>query len=382
MQHSHTFYSDRPSKTQRFLKYTQTVTVKTINFKEKTMAIPPKKAIGQPNQSKDVATKKTTARHSIGFPWKSTILSLLAWIIVALSLLAAFDHEMVRNRISQTRIDIPALKTIGAAAFDHCAPLPDHGTAFIIDPSVMNRTDVRYSGLEIHNDHDYPMIAVLSDPEGSRQVLALTILPERAIQISVPVGQYGMQLLVGSKWCNLIAGFSDGAQVSVSGKVTITPGVTTQMRFYGAGLDPIKLALAYHHINISEQEKIDSSTVVTEGKLELKQTTNGHYFSAGAINDAAVMFMIDTGATFVAISAEMATRAGIQKCTPHFVITANDKVQGCAATAAEITFGPFKLTNVTVSILPGMPGDALLGMNVLRNFHIEQVDNLMRISSQ
>lgn len=348
------------------------------------MVIPKNKVTaGQRNQETVIATKKTVARHSMGFPWKSLIIHILGWTMIALLLLAIFDHhEMARHHFFQSLNNLPAPKTDAATALDQCEALPPHGSAFIIDPSVMNRTDVRYSGLEIQNTYSHPMIAVLSDPADSRQLLALVVFPEHAVQISVPIGHYEMQLLIGSKWCNLKTGFSDGAHVSVSEKVSITSGVTTQMQFYGSGLDPIQMALAYHHVNPAEQEKIESSEIIGHGKLELKQIRGGHYFSSGAINGSAVVFMIDTGATLVAISAEMAARAGIQKCTPHLVITANGKVQGCAATAAEITFGPFKLTNVTVSILPSMPGDALLGMNVLRNFHIEQIDDLMRISSR
>ncbi len=92
--------------------------------------------------------------------------------------------------------------------------------------------------------------------------------------------------------------------------------------------------------------------------------------------------MIDTGATIVSISSETASQAGIQKCSPRLVSTANGKVNACAATALEITFGTFKLINVDVNIMPDMPGSALLGMNILRNFHIEQVDSVMQISSR
>lgn len=48
----------------------------------------------------------------------------------------------------------------------------------------------------------------------------------------------------------------------------------------------------------------------------------------------------------------------------------------------KITFGKFTLDNVEVTIMPNMSSDALLGMNVLKNFRIEQVGNVMRISSQ
>lgn len=334
----------------------------------------------QRSQETVIRTKKPTARHST-FPWKSLIIHILVWTMTALLLIAFFDYfERTRHHYAQSLNSTQTSHIV--PALEQCEPLPPHGTAFIMDPSVMNRTDVRYSGLEIQNNYNYPMVAILSDAAHARQMLALFILPENGIQISVPIGHYGMHVLVGSKWCNLKTGFSDGAQISLSEEVSITPGSTSQLQFYGSGLDPIQLALAYHLITSAEQEKIEASEIIGEGQLELKQTRDGHYFSSGAINGSPLIFMIDTGATVIAISAEMAARAGIKKCTPHLVITANGKVRGCVATAAEITFGPFTLADVTVSILPSMPGEALLGMNVLRNFHIEQIDNTMRISSR
>ncbi len=326
-----------------------------------------------------VNATKLTSSNPNRLSWKSLIINLFIWIILALTLLVIFDHYKPIPRSHLRSIDnMLAPKAI----LSNCDSLPPHGSAYIIDPSVMKRTDVLYSGLEIQNNYNYPMVAIISDSKNTQQLLAVSISSEDAIQISMPVGQYGMQVLVGSKWCNLETGFSDGANISVSGKISVTAGSTTQMQFSGSGLDPIQIALTYNLVKPSEYEKIEPSEIIGNGKLELKQTREGHYFSSGSINGSPVVFMIDTGATIIAISAEIAARAGIKKCSPHLVTTASGKVQACAATAAEITFGAFKLTNTAVSILPDMPGEALLGMNVLRNFHIEQIDNIMRISSR
>jgi len=110
------------------------------------------------------------------------------------------------------------------------------------------------------------------------------------------------------------------------------------------------------------------------------QASNGHYFSSGTINDAPVVFLIDTGATNVSVSRDLAIRAGIRKCQSHQVMTANGSVNACMATVPEITFGAFQLTNIEVMVMPNMSDEALLGMNALRNFRIEQVDRVMRIS--
>ncbi len=333
----------------------------------------------QCKQERMVDATKLTSSNPNRSPWKSLIINIFIWIILALILLALFDHYKPVPRSHPRSVEnILAPKAI----LNNCGSLPPHGSAYIIDPSVMKRTDVLYSGLEIQNNYNHPMVAIISDSKSTRQLLAVSISSEDAIQISVPVGQYGMQVLVGSKWCNLETGFSDGANISVSGKISVTAGSTTQMQFSGSGLDPIQIALTYNLVTPSEHQKTEPSEIIGNGKLELKQTREGHYYSSGTINGSPIVFMIDTGATIIAISAEMAASAGIKNCSPHFVTTASGKVQGCIATAAKITFGSFALTNIAVSILPDMPGEALLGMNVLRNFHIEQIDDIMRISSR
>lgn len=114
--------------------------------------------------------------------------------------------------------------------------------------------------------------------------------------------------------------------------------------------------------------------------LALQQTREGHYFSSGTVNGFPVVFLVDTGATTVSISQTVASRAGIPSCTPRLVSTANGTTKACATTVPEISFGKFRITNVEVNIMPNMSEDALLGMNVLRNFRIEQTEGTMRIS--
>ncbi|MBS0425218.1 MAG: retroviral-like aspartic protease family protein [Proteobacteria bacterium] len=132
---------------------------------------------------------------------------------------------------------------------------------------------------------------------------------------------------------------------------------------------------------MSQQEMPQSSEMIGSGMLELKQTRDGHYFSSGTVGGTPVVFMIDTGATAVSISSKIAARIGIRKCAPRPVSTANGQVNACVATVPEVTFGSFRLAHVDVMIMPNMSGDALLGMNVLRNFRIEQAGKVMRIST-
>ncbi len=126
----------------------------------------------------------------------------------------------------------------------NCEALPPHGSSYLFDPSL-KRTDVLYSGLEIENKHDHPMVAILFDPTNSKQLLALLITSGNSSQITVPIGQFGMRVLLGSNWCNLETGFSDGAIVTVDGGISVIAGSTTVMQFSGSGIRLVQLALAY-----------------------------------------------------------------------------------------------------------------------------------------
>lgn len=323
--------------------------------------------------------QKAAASHSTQWSWKTVIRDIFCWTVLALTLLIVFQYFQSFN---QPYAQLTSNSLVTITGLTGCGALPQHGAAYLIDPSVMKRTDVLYAGLEIQNDYDHPMVAVLSDPAGIQQLLALSIHAGNSLKLSVPVGKYGMQVLVGSDWCNLATGFTDGAAVSVAGGITVDAGSTTSMQFSGSGLRPIQLVLAYSQSQpASVQEVQQPAEVIGSGKMELKQTRDGHYFSSGTVNGAPVVFMIDTGATIVSVSAEIAARAGIRECAPRQVLTANGQVSACVATVPELTFGSFRFTQVDVMVMPNMPGDALLGMNVLRNFCIEQAGKVMRISA-
>jgi len=283
------------------------------------------------------------------------------------------SHEILVPQQSQVQ-DVKPVQ-------NDCQLLPPHGSVYVIDPSVMHRTDVLYSGLQIVNQHDHAMVVALSDRLTAKQYAAVSIAPGKSVQTSVPVGSYGMDVYLGSVWCNLQTGFTDGAKIVVDGGVLLQVGLTTALEFHGVGINPVHLALAYSAYRPTGRgDSKRPAEIIGVGELELLQADNGHYFSSGTINDMPVVFLIDTGATTVSLSSELAIRAGIRKCRSHQVMTANGSVDACMATVPEITFGAFQLINVEVTVMPNMSDEALLGMNVLRNFRIEQIDDVMRIS--
>lgn len=112
------------------------------------------------------------------------------------------------------------------------------------------------------------------------------------------------------------------------------------------------------------------------------------YFVSGSIKGVPVRFHVDTGSTDITISRKVAGQAGIYECRPAKYHTANGIIDSCVAIVSKVTFGNFIIQNIEVSYAayprgadPGSTdSDALLGMNALRHFKIEQQGGFLKIS--
>jgi aspartyl protease family protein len=110
-------------------------------------------------------------------------------------------------------------------------------------------------------------------------------------------------------------------------------------------------------------------------ELVLKRNPHGHYFVPGVINGQPVNFMLDTGATQVAVPAKLGKQLGLSAIGPAIQInTANGTVEGRMTLVGELAFGPFVLRQIQAILNPGMDGDdtILLGMNVLKQLEFTQ----------
>ena len=111
----------------------------------------------------------------------------------------------------------------------------------------------------------------------------------------------------------------------------------------------------------------------------LDRTFDGHFYLSGRINGREVAFMVDTGASTIAIGDTLAERLNLGPCRSRQYSTAAGTVGGCEAVATQVEVAGLRLSDVPVAVLPG--GDTvLLGMNVLRHFRIEQQGRQMRLT--
>jgi len=131
----------------------------------------------------------------------------------------------------------------------------------------------------------------------------------------------------------------------------------------------------------SEAKSVDDEGGSATSALVLGQGNGGHYFVDGAINDQFLNFVIDTGATTVAIPQAVATAAGLPCIQKGMSRTANGVTVVCTTIIQKFKFGNFILNDVDAIIAPNL-GQPLLGMNALKRFRVEQENGQMRFSKK
>ena len=117
-------------------------------------------------------------------------------------------------------------------------------------------------------------------------------------------------------------------------------------------------------------------TTTTDGiqkKVALQRNKHGHYLTNGTINGKDVIFLLDTGATEVAIPEAIARKIGLRKGRAFYVKTANGNTKAYRSHLNSVAIGDIIRYDLNATILPNMPGEeVLLGMNFLKHFEIIQ----------
>ncbi len=108
-------------------------------------------------------------------------------------------------------------------------------------------------------------------------------------------------------------------------------------------------------------------------EVVLDMNRYGHYVATGSVNDTKVNFLLDTGATLVAIPEHIANKIGLEKGREYLSQTANGSSVSYATTLDRVSLGGIVMTNVPASISSGMKFDEiLLGMSFLKHLQLTQ----------
>ena len=108
-------------------------------------------------------------------------------------------------------------------------------------------------------------------------------------------------------------------------------------------------------------------------EVRLQRNKLGHYVTSGKINNRPVTFLLDTGATGVAIPARIARDLKLQRGRPIATRTANGTVTSYQTSLQSVSVGGVYVENVGATIAPGLRGnEILLGMSFLKHIEFTQ----------
>lgn len=107
-------------------------------------------------------------------------------------------------------------------------------------------------------------------------------------------------------------------------------------------------------------------------RIVLNAGSGGHFMTAGQINGRAVQFLVDTGATSIAMSAADAERTGIQykDGQPVRMSTANGITQGYRVKLNSVRVGDVEVFDVEAVVSPQPMPFMLLGNSFLTRFQM------------
>jgi aspartyl protease family protein len=135
-----------------------------------------------------------------------------------------------------------------------------------------------------------------------------------------------------------------------------------------------------HQNNPNRQLRV-STDITGSHSVVLKRNRAGHYVAPGKINGIDVVYLLDTGATLVAVSSALAEEAGLQRIAASQSRTANGVVRSWLTEIDQLQLGPITMRNVKAAILPNMPQhEVLLGMSFLKHLKLQQQGGKLEIS--
>ncbi len=132
------------------------------------------------------------------------------------------------------------------------------------------------------------------------------------------------------------------------------------------------LRIGQHHVGPAPASSSQSATLTADSR--------GHFVVDGQINGGSMRFLVDTGATTIALSSGDAVRLGIdyRKGRPGMMGTANGVATAYALKLDTVRVGDIVLNNVDASVLEGNPMPfALLGMSFLNRMEMKREGQTM-----
>ena len=126
------------------------------------------------------------------------------------------------------------------------------------------------------------------------------------------------------------------------------------------------------------------STEVSSGResVTLAADSRGHFFAEASVNGISLRFVVDTGASVVMLSAQDASRLGLdwRKGTRRTMQTANGAAPGYVVKLDKVRLGGIELHDVDGVVVEQGPGVGLLGMSFLNRLEMRRDGDTMTLT--
>ena len=112
----------------------------------------------------------------------------------------------------------------------------------------------------------------------------------------------------------------------------------------------------------------DSTLASASSAASVVKAADGHFWAEANVNGSRVKFLVDTGATAVALTLADAQRLGFQPATLKYdasVITADGKARAAVVKLASVAIGGARIDNVDALVIERGLQTSLLGMSYL-----------------
>ncbi|MBX3480267.1 MAG: TIGR02281 family clan AA aspartic protease [Caulobacter sp.] len=116
------------------------------------------------------------------------------------------------------------------------------------------------------------------------------------------------------------------------------------------------------------QAQVAVAPAAAPAPAQVTKAADGHYWATADVNGSAVRFLVDTGATAVALTADDARRLGLNLTDLDYAVavtTAAGKTRAAQVKLRSVTIAGARVENVDALVLEGGLKTSLLGMSYL-----------------
>ena len=189
---------------------------------------------------------------------------------------------------------------------------------------------------------------------------------------------------------NIVGLFSNKAVVMINGgkPKTLSIGQTSEgVKLISANSTSATLLIEgkTKQLGMGQAASVGGSAASASQSVTLYANTEGHFISDCQINGATLKFLLDTGATSVALNSGDAKFANIdyKRGTPVLISTASGQVNGYRVSIANLKIGSLTLSQVDATVLEGgSPPMVLLGMSALNRLDMKRQDIAMTLTKK